>query len=212
MLLKKIGLILTHRPSIFVVLALTGAICLPQRASAQGFLGAVMSKQQDNSGNCTQPPSTSSFQTTDSAAWAWFAVSSAQSGDSASIQFFDPNNSPYPPSNYTVNTPGHTCFINTNLPISTAPAPPMTGTWTVRIMYNNEPLTTLTFTIGGSSPPSITTTSLPNGTAGTSYSASVAAIGGAPPLALAGWAQASHFAALTSPMAPTTLMRISLMD
>src|SRR5260370_23260421 len=39
------------------------------------------------------PPSTSSFQTTDSAAWAWFAVSMAQSGDTASIQFYNPQNS-----------------------------------------------------------------------------------------------------------------------
>jgi uncharacterized protein (TIGR03437 family) len=177
--MKKIGLNLA--------LALAGLVWLSPHAAAQGFLGAVMSLQQGDA-VCDQPPSTTAFLTTDPAAWAWAAVSSAGQGDAARIQFFDPSGNLNTQFDYPNLSPGHTCFTSASVPIN---SDVFTGTWTMKFYYrSNIPstnlppfvlLATVSFTISTPPPLSITTTSLPNGTAGTSYSTNVAATGGSPP-------------------------------
>lgn len=136
------------------------------------------------------PQGYTTFQTTDQKAVLWFTISDAQVGDVAASEYYTPNGQYYGVTSgewSPVRQGGNVCFEDVPFEIAGAFPAQNPGIWRVRIIYNNQILTEIQFTIqtpgsggGGGGTPVTTANLVRNGgaelVATTSCSAGVPAI------------------------------------
>ena len=101
------------------------------------------------------PASETNFLSTDVLATLWFSIANVQSGDSVASEFDTPSGQPYAAASANwgqLSTAASTCFWNARLRIAGNPPANMPGTWTAKVTYNGQPLSTLAFNIASNRP------------------------------------------------------------
>jgi uncharacterized protein (TIGR03437 family) len=155
-----------------IVIALFSFLLLvPQGLRAAGTLTTVVMSKQEPDNYCTQPPATTSFSTTDQAAWLWFVVSNVSVGDDYSVAFYTPAGANLTGAGYDFGpetAPGTYCYT-VGIAIAGYTPATLTGTWNAHIYNRGSQIYLEPFTIAGSTTCSYSLTS---------SSASVAAAGG----------------------------------
>lgn len=103
---------------------------------------------------CTAPPRVYTFQPTDSVAYSWTYVSGVRSGDSVRWEWYMPNGTLYTTATYTLTFTGNGCFW-AGIYIAGYPPASTPGNWSVRVFYNGAQIVTESFTITGSTGPTV---------------------------------------------------------
>ncbi len=120
------------------------------------------------------PPAYTSFSTADSAAYLWFYITGASTGDVYATEYYTPSGQFYPDTSgaFDVLTQGgNWCFVDAPFNIAGYQPASLPGPWTVRGLANGVVIFTLQFTVAPATP-TCTYTISPS-------SASVPAAGGA---------------------------------
>lgn len=127
------------------------AACSQAAYASVTIVSAFMTTAQATSTCSAGGPPTTSFPSTASAAWLYLEVSGALAGDVASVDFFDPNGKDeFATSFQPLPSAGTFCF-SASINIAGTAAATLPGNWTTRVTYNGSTLTSLPFTITGSS-------------------------------------------------------------
>jgi uncharacterized protein (TIGR03437 family) len=107
----------------------------------------IVSRALDESIQCKAPTPVSVFLTTDQRVWVWFFVNSALPGDTARIEWYEPNGGLYTTQDWAAITHTNEVCFWTWLGIANQPLAAKPGAWRVRVFYNNAPFFTASFTI-----------------------------------------------------------------
>ncbi|MEP7353551.1 MAG: RHS repeat-associated core domain-containing protein [Acidobacteriota bacterium] len=155
------------------------------------FNSQVVTKTDPTGTTCAQPTGMSALLNTDTAVYLYFnaAVSST---DHLVAEWLAPDGTIITGKDWGASQPGYYCYPGPPLSIAQyASTPTRLGNWQARVRNNGTVAFTVPFTIlaaTGSSGPVITSTVLPGGTAGTTYTTTLTASGGTPPYAWSGTA------------------------
>jgi uncharacterized protein (TIGR03437 family) len=107
----------------------------------------IVARSLDEANQCKAPTPVSALLTTDQRVWVWFFVNGALPGDTARIEWYEPNGNLYTTYNWEpITFTNEVCFW-TWLGIANQPLAAKTGAWRVRVFYNNAPFFTASFTI-----------------------------------------------------------------
>ena len=150
-----------------VVAFLSFLFLIPQGLLATPRLAQIsMSKVAPGADACSVPTATTSFSTTDSAAWVYFTVTGVNLNDRVEADFFSPSGSLYTYAAWDPETdPGDLCYV-ASISIAGKSAATLPGTWKVYIGDNGVVLgqpfsftittaTTCTYSLSSSSDPNV---------------------------------------------------------
>ena len=88
---------------------------------------------------CPPPAAKTAFLTTDNAAWFDFAYTGGTAGDMFQVQWYEPNGTLDVTNTYTQGTTGGSSCYSYELAIAGATPASLTGTWTVKLIWNGTP-------------------------------------------------------------------------
>jgi uncharacterized protein (TIGR03437 family) len=93
------------------------------------------------------PPAQNTFLTTENQVWFNFLYNGGNAGDQYQIQWFEPNGTLYTTDSFTQSSAGGSYCYNWFITIVGYPPASITGTWTVKLVWNGSQINALQFVI-----------------------------------------------------------------